>query len=85
MSKTDSQSEPLTRAEVISQCGDLADAQLAAILALRPTREELEEALAWAASEDDVMLAEHKPLTGRTEMLYGILTSEDEAVEDSRR
>ena len=85
MSKTDSQYEPLTREEVVAQCGDLADWQLAAILASGATREEFEEALAWAALEDDVMLDEDKPLTGRAAAIYDILTSDDESAEDVRR
>jgi hypothetical protein len=85
MSKTDSQCGPLTRDEVVSRCGDIMDWQLAAILASGATLEELEEALAWAAAEDDVMMAEDKPLTGRTAAIYEILTSEDEDVADVRR
>ena len=85
MPKTKSHSEPLKRREVVALCGDITDDQVAAILSSGATREELEEALAWAALEDDVMLAEHKPMAGRPAEIYEILTSDDAAEDQERR
>jgi len=45
-------------------------------LALR--REELEEAVAWASGEDDIMGEERKQLSGRVGDIYDILTADEE-------
>jgi hypothetical protein len=59
-------------------CGDIVDWKIAAIEQLHATPEEVEEAVAWAAGEDDVMAAERKPLSGRVAAVYDILTADDE-------
>jgi hypothetical protein len=85
MTKTDSQFAPLTRDDVVARIASITDGQLAAILASGATKEEFEEALAWADLEDDVMLAEGKRLAGKAAAIYDIITSEDVVEEDARR
>jgi hypothetical protein len=73
----------LTRAEILRVAGDIGDAKVAAIEASGARLEELEEAVAWAAGESDVMGELRLPLVGRTSALYDILTA-DEAYGDER-
>lgn len=75
---------PLTRAEIAALVGDVDDATMAAILAIEPSRAELDEALAWAAGEDDVMGEMERPLVGKAAQIYDLLTAEEEE-EDERR
>ena len=64
-------------------CGNLLDGQVEAILALRPSIGQVEEAVAWASGLDDVMGEERKPLSGVTAAIYDILRPDEE--EDDRR
>jgi hypothetical protein len=73
----------LTHDDVATLVGDIDDASIAAILALRPTTEELEEALAWAAGADDVMGELEIPAAGKAAQIYEILTANEE--DDERR
>jgi len=61
--------------------GPIDAEKIAQILAARPTAVELEEAVAWAAGESDVMGELERPLTGTVARLYDILTVE-EGLED---
>lgn len=72
---------PLTRDEIAARVGDLDDAVIAAILEIEPTAEELDEALAWAEGEDDVMGEMERSLSGKVAQIYEILTA-DEAYGD---
>jgi hypothetical protein len=67
--------------EVARITGPIDAEKIAQILAARPTAEELEEAVAWAAGESDVMGELERPLTGTVARLYDILTAE-EGLED---
>jgi hypothetical protein len=58
--------------------GDLDDAKLAAILAIGANFEEIEEAVAWASGESDVMGDLERPLEGVVARLYEILTAGEE-------
>jgi hypothetical protein len=71
----------LTREDVISVAGEMADARIAAIIATGATLAELEEAVAFAAGENDVMGDMRRPAAGRVADVYDILTIE-EAFED---
>jgi hypothetical protein len=64
--------------EVRRLCGDVPAWKIAAIMALEPTPEEIEEALAWSSGEDDVMASERKQLTGKVAEMCEILASDDE-------
>ena len=66
-------------------CGDVVDSTVEAIIETGATLEELEEAIAWASGEDDVMGEERKPLTGRAAEVYDILAADEEFAEDERR
>lgn len=71
---------PLLASEVRRIVGDVPDSRVLAILATGATLEELEEAVAWANAESDVMGELELPLTGTIAQLYEILTI-DEALE----
>jgi hypothetical protein len=64
--------------EVRRLCGDVPDWKIAAIMALEPTPEEVEEALAWSSGEDDVMADARKQLTGKVAEICEILVSDEE-------
>jgi len=63
-------------------CGHLPDAKLAAILAVEASVEELEEAAAYFAGEDDVMGELRKPASGRVAAILDILTVGEEEEEE---
>lgn len=67
----------LTKDEVSRMVGDVSDTALAAILGTGATAEDIEEALQWLGSADDVMGKSGKPLTGRPALVYDILVAEE--------
>jgi len=69
--------------DLVRLVGDLEPARLAAIEALGATIVEVEEAVAYAVGEDDVMGKARLPLIGRAAAVYEILVA-DEAYEDER-
>jgi hypothetical protein len=71
----------LTYAEIVKITGPVDAAKIALILAARPTAEELEEAVVWAAGESDVMGELRRPLTGMVARLFDILTA-DQSLEE---
>lgn len=73
----------LTHDLVTKIAGNIADEQIAAILKSGGTLEDLEEAVAWASGESDVMGDERLPLMGAASEIYEILTA-DEFEEDER-
>ena len=68
----------LTHDEIVRIAGDIGDAKAAAVEAMGATLEELEEAVAWAVGESDVMSDRRLPLAGRTAALYDILTADED-------
>jgi hypothetical protein len=74
--------EPITREDIVRVLGALDDVKIVAILALRPTQEELEEAAMWLASEDDVMGKMRRPLSGTVAEIYDIVAPEEEIFEE---
>ncbi len=74
---------PLSHETVVRIAGDVSDAKAVAIIASGASLDELEQAVAWASLEDDVMGKERRALTGIVAELYEILTA-DEADEDER-
>lgn len=78
-----SASETPTYNELVRLVGELEPVRLAAIERLQATVAEVEEAVAFAAGEDDVMGEERIPLSGRAAQVYEIITAE-EAFEEER-
>jgi hypothetical protein len=72
----------LTPQDVRDIVGDLDDAKVAAILATGANAEQLEEAMAWASDESDVMGELERPLAGVVARLYEILMTGEEFPED---
>ncbi|MDH3701930.1 MAG: hypothetical protein OEU46_11490 [Alphaproteobacteria bacterium] len=70
--------------DVVRLVGDLEDAKVAEILAIAPTLEELEEAVAWAEAESDVMGESGKSLSGAAARVYEILMTRKDFGEDER-
>jgi hypothetical protein len=68
----------LTPDEVRQILGDIDDAKLIDILALRPTVAELEEAAVWATGNGDILGKEGKPLAGIAAAIVDILTADEE-------
>ena len=69
-------SRPASLHEIRAIVGDLEAAKLEAILTTRASAAEIEQALAWAAGETDVMGDLERPLTGPVAAVYEILASE---------
>jgi hypothetical protein len=72
----------VTARDVMDVMGDLDDMKIAAIVAEQPTLEELEEAVAWAAGESDVLGEMERPLEGVIARVYDIITNDRELDED---
>jgi hypothetical protein len=72
----------LTRDRVVSLAGDLEDAQIAAIIATGATVGDLEEAIAWAEAESDVMGEMEKRLGEPAVRVYEILMTRKETEPD---
>ena len=75
--------DPLSHDTVVRIAGDVSDAKAIAIIACGASLDELEQAVAWASLEDDVMGKERRSLTGIVAELYEILTA-DEGGENER-
>ena len=67
---------PASLHEIRAIVGDLEAAKLEAILTTGASAAEIEQALAWAAGETDVMGDLERPLTGPVAEVYEILASE---------
>ena len=75
-------SPPVTRQDIESILGRIDDASMTAILAIGPSVNELEEAVAWATGESDVMGELERPLDGAAARVYDILTQDEAWLED---
>jgi hypothetical protein len=72
-----SKQRPATLAEIQRMVGDIEAVKLEAILATGATPGQIEEAMAWASGESDVMGGElERPLSGPVAAVYDILSSE---------
>ncbi len=58
--------------------GELDDAKAVAILALRPTITELEQAALWAVGSGDVLAKQGQPLTGVAAAIFDLLTADED-------
>lgn len=68
---------PLTRAQVAEIVGRIDDVKMAEIIATGAGVEELEEAVAWASGESDVMGKSRLRGSAVVRAVYDILTAED--------
>jgi len=78
-----SAANPPSYEELVRLVGELEPARLAEIEKLQATIEEIEEAVAYAAGEDDVMGEARIPLIGRAAEVYEIIQI-DEAMDEER-
>jgi len=69
---------PASRADVVQIVGALDDAKVVAILALKPTVSELEQAVIWAAGEGDVLSRKGHQLVGVVAGIVDILGVDEE-------
>jgi hypothetical protein len=76
MQPTDRPFRAATLGEIRAIVGELEDAKFEAILATGVTPAELEQALAWAEGESDVMGEMERPLEGRVAAAYAVLITE---------
>jgi hypothetical protein len=75
----------LSHDDVTRLCGDIDEAKVAAILATGASLAELEEALAWATGESDVMGEARRPVAGAVAELYDILVEGEDLWGDEDR
>ena len=75
-------SHPVTQQDIKSILGSVDDASVTAIIAIGPSVSELEEAVAWASGESDVMGELERPLEGAVARVYDILTRDEAWLED---
>ncbi|MFT5181662.1 MAG: hypothetical protein ACI8S3_001547 [Alphaproteobacteria bacterium] len=75
--------QPPSYEELVRLVGELEPARLAEIELLHATINEIEEAVAFASGEDDVMGEARIPLIGRAAEVYEIITS-DAATDEER-
>lgn len=85
MKDDDETTTALTADQVLALCGDILDWKVAAIIATGASTRELEEAIAWAAGDNDVMLEERRPLAGTPALVYDILASDEDYPEGDDR
>jgi hypothetical protein len=69
---------PISHEELLRIVGDADESKLLAILALRPTIAEVEEAAAWATGSGDVVDRTGHPLMGIVAQIFDILTADEE-------
>ncbi len=74
----------LTHKQIVELVGDIPDAEAMAIIETQGTFQDLEEALAWASGESDVMGEARLPLAGAAAKMCEILTADLEGPEERR-
>lgn len=67
-----------TRKDVQQNLGDMDDTRALAILELHPSVTQIEEALAWATGQGDILGRENRPLEGVVAETFDILTADEE-------
>jgi hypothetical protein len=75
---SDAQPSVISHDELLRIVGDIDESRILAILALRPTVAEVEEAALWATGSGDVVDRAGHPLTGVVAEVFEILTSDEE-------
>jgi hypothetical protein len=74
--------EAISTDELRRILGDIEESRLLAILALRPTIAEVEEAALWNAGSGDLVSRAGHPLTGVAAQIFEILAVDDEESRD---
>lgn len=77
MSQSETVPPSLDHDRIVALLGLVDDAKVAAIEATGANQEQLQEAIAWAAGESDVMGESRLPLSGVVADLYDILTADE--------
>lgn len=72
------------RDDVVRLFGNISDQRIADILATGASLEEMEQAAAWLAQEDDVMGELERPLTGAAAEVYEIVASDPLLLDEER-
>lgn len=72
----------LSAEEIRRIVGDISDARVLAILDLEVSRDELEQAVAWAEGQSDVLGELEQPLSGVIGEVHEILTAGEDWEED---
>ncbi len=81
--KTAAPSGPALSAEEVRRIvGDISDARVLAILDLGASHDELEQAVAWAEGQSDVLGELELPLSGVVSEIHEILTAGEEWEEE---
>lgn len=70
--------ETVGRDDVIRVLGEIDDATIIAILSLKPTLNDLEQAAMWSAGSGDVLAKQGHPLTGVVADIVDLLTVDEE-------
>ena len=70
--------QSVSSGELRQIAGDISDAQLAEILALRPTVAEIEQAVMWANNEGDIIDRRGRALEGKVAKMLDILSAGEE-------
>lgn len=73
--------QSLSSDELRQIAGDISDAQLAELLALRPTAAEIEQAVMWANNEGDIVDRSGHALEGKVAKILDILSAGEEEQE----
>ncbi len=73
--------QSVSSGELRQIAGDISDAQLAELLALRPTAAEIEQAVMWANNEGDIVDKGGHALKGKVAKILDILSAGEEEQE----
>lgn len=84
MSQVPGREVELDAAEIRRIVGDITDAKIMAILKTGASLDELEQAVAWAEGESDVLGEAELPLSGPVSAVHEILTADEESEEERR-
>jgi hypothetical protein len=68
----------VSRADLKRFFGEIDDAKIVEILALKPTLPELEQAAMWIAGNGDVLARSGRPLTGAPAAIVALMTADEE-------
>jgi len=71
-------SATISRDDLCRILGDIDDAKIIEILALKPTLPEVEQAAVWATGDGDVLAKSGHPLAGVASDIVDILTADEE-------
>lgn len=70
--------QPASHDDLTRILGEVDDAKIVEILALKPTLKEVEEAALWLAGDGDVLAKEGHPLGGIVAAIVDIMVSDEE-------